>query len=107
MTLRFLSRYSRGIETIFLSIKRLTIGGNFLCNKFPVFITFSCFGLYLLLTIYSVPYKSDQRVGLVRQNNNIDNNHHHHHHRHHDTACNFPTMSYFSGPPAVEQVLAY
>ena len=107
MTLRFLSRYSRGIETIFLSIKRLTIGGNFLCNKFPVFITFSCFGLYLLLTIYSVPYKSDQRVGLVRQNNNIDNNNHHHHHRHHDTACNFPTMSYFSGPPAVEQLLAY
>ena len=104
MTLRFLSRYSRGVETFFLSIKRLTMGGNFLCNKFPVCITFSCFGLYLLLTIYSVLYKSGQRVSLVRQNNNIDNNHHHHHHhrhRHHDTACNFPRMSYFSGPPAV------
>ena len=88
------------------------MGGNFLCNKSPVFTTFSCFGLYLLLTIYSVLYKSPQRVSLVRQNNNIDNNnnhhhHHHHHHRHHDTACNFHRMSYFSGPPAVEQLLAY
>ena len=106
MTLRFLSRYSRGLETIFLSIKRLTMGGNFLCNKFPVFITFSCFGLYLLLTIYSVLYKSDQRVSLVRQNNNIDNNNHHHHHHHH-TACNFYRMSYLSGPPAEEQLRVY
>ena len=84
------------------------MGGNFLCNKFPVFVTFSCFGLYLLLTIYSVLYKSNQRVSLVRQNNSIDNkNIHHHHHRQHDTAFNFPRMSYFSGPPAIEQLLAY
>ena len=53
MTLRFLSRYSRGLETFFLSIKRLTMGGNFLCNKFPVFITFFClvcifYSLYIL-----------------------------------------------------------
>ena len=82
------------------------MGGNFLCNKFPVFITFSCFGLYLLLTIYSVLYKSDQRVSLVRQNNNIDNNNHHHHHHHH-TACNFYRMSYLSGPPAEEQLRVY